>query len=119
MPVKMFHKTIDGGKLYFTVPLSRSQNDSQNVLITTSNPIIASYISEENGCEVESQPITIAKHLGEILQMDVVHLIGMSCDRHTCEVEWDVYYYVPPSSPVQTGRYILHFLGGDSSSSED
>lgn len=108
MPVKLFYKNGDSyKKQHLTLPLSTT--DSKHVLITTTNPMIEAYLRQEHNCRTEEQPFTVAKHLGEVMQLDVVNLITLSCDRFTCEMEWDVFYYVPPGIPIQLGRSYLHF----------
>lgn len=109
MNVKLFYKK-NVVKEYLTLPSGSTKNDVKNVLVSTSNDIIAEMIATEHECLVEEQSITVAKHIAEISRLDLVHLMNMSCDRHTCDIEWDAYYYVPPGTSVQMGRMYLHFM---------
>lgn len=104
-PVILFSLPSKGEvRRYLTLPYGNE--GMKYVLVGTTNPVIAEYICQEYGREIveDVQPVTVCKHLAEVIQMDFVNLIGMACDRVTAEIEWDCYYYTPPAVPVQIAR---------------
>ncbi len=106
MKVSMFSRD----NKYLMMPYKVSDTDIKNVLVTSCNPLVSKYLQQEYNCTVEEFPITIPKHVSEIIQADLVNIIGMSCDRITAEIEWECQYYVPPAMSIQSARKILHFM---------
>lgn len=118
MPVHMFIKpqaialqdmdNVIQPKQYMTLPyINETLKQSDNVLVSCANPIISAYISKETNTMLDSQPVTVAKHLGEVLQTDVVVLINMFCDIKTKNHMWDIFYYSAPGTTPQRGRVFL------------
>jgi hypothetical protein len=117
MNVNMFYRKVDPNrtKQYLTLPFQKARTDMMHVLVTTTNEHVTKFLRDEYMCEVEQQPITVAKHLAEVTRIDLVNIQTFSCDRHTCEIEWELYYYVPPGVPIQTMRNMMQSGGGDNS----
>jgi hypothetical protein len=84
-----------------------SMSETYNVLVSSSNPIVTDYICKEYSCDVEEHPITVVKHLAEVMQTHMINIQTFSCDLHTSDMEWELYYYVPPSISAQVGRGML------------
>lgn len=107
MPVHMFVRTQKKLKHYLTMPYHQSKSDKYNVLVTSSNSCISHHIMKKTRTKLESSPITVAKHLGEVMQLDVVVLINTYCDIKTKQQAWDLYYYKPTCPTVAFTRLNL------------
>lgn len=107
MNVNLFYRKVDGCKHYLTVPFQKNRNEIYNVIFSTSNDHVRNYIQTEYECEVEDHPITVAKHIAQVTQTHLIHVQTFTCDRHTSELEWELYYYVPPGIPVQVVRNMI------------
>jgi hypothetical protein len=106
--INMFYKAsyinCNYQKHYLTLPYA----NAQNVLITCDNATITEAISQMYDINLEFQPLTVAKHLGEVMQMDVVVLLNTYCELASKEQAWDLHYYKCPGIPTQIARLMLH-----------
>ena len=97
------YKNTKYEKHYLTIPYS----NTNNVLITCDNTTITEAISLVYRTNLEFQPLTVAKHLSEVLQMDMVVLLNTYCELATKEQAWDLHYYKCPGIPTQIARSML------------
>jgi hypothetical protein len=88
--VSIFSKRNNGKKQYLSLPFT-----SQYVLVATTNENVQKYICDNFEVEAEEQYVTMTKHLAENLQMNCAVFLNMSCNLHTKESEWDIYYFTP------------------------
>ncbi len=94
-------------KHYLTLPYAQSKN-AYNVLVASDNTTITDALCHLYDINVEFQPLTVAKHLGEVMQMDVVVLLNTYCELKTKEQAWDLHYYKFPGTPTQVARSMLN-----------
>lgn len=113
MPVHTFFRASKKtGKQYLTVPYSHPalQLEPYNVLVASCNSTISKALKAGlKGVRIEHQPLTIAKHLGEVLQVDVVVVMNTYCDLASKEQAWDVYYHKSASTPLYYIRMNLQY----------
>lgn len=93
-PVHLFvqrhdHRKLNVQKSYVTATLK----PGQHVLLASSNESLSKYIRMEADCELEVQPLTVAKHLSEILGMPLIILENNYCDLNSKEMRWDLHFY--------------------------
>ena len=106
--INMFYKLDikkdDYHKRYLSLPYS----NTHNVLVTSDNKTITSALCHIYNVHTEFQPITVAKHLGEVMQMDVVVLLNTYCELSTKKQAWDLHYYKCPGTSTQIARIMLN-----------
>lgn len=110
-PVHMFVTKHDKRKLseaskksYVTAKF----NPGRNVLMASSNELLSKYIKMETGCELEIHPITVAKHISEILGMPLVIVDNHFCDLDCKELKWELHFYQPSDTIRHVyGRHML------------
>ena len=109
--INMFYKaSLKNGeyqKHYLTLPYSQTKT-AHNVLVASDNTTITDALCHIYDINVEFQPFTVAKHLGEVMQMDVVVLLNTYCELATMEQAWDLHYYTCPGTPTQIARSMLN-----------
>ena len=114
--IDMFVKNHENKKCIFT---SNFPSTNKNIIITSNNNNITKSILDEFGCEKEVQWITVAKHISECINMDLVVLLNTYCDVKKKQQIFDVYYYTPSSVPVNVFRSSLQMLERQDSGDED
>lgn len=110
MPVHMFVRTAPGKpKEVMTAPYFHPNLSSEpfNVLLTCNNTTISQYIKDSANVALEEQPLTVAKHMGEVMQIDVVVILNTYCEIPSKQQAWDMVYHKSPSTPPTIGRSSL------------
>ena len=82
--------------------------NSYQVIVASANELVSRSIEEEYGNEADVQPITVAKHLAEVVGMELVVIDKVFCDTGSCDVIYDLHYFqAPPTIRDVIGRLLL------------
>ena len=110
-PVHLFVTKHDHHVLHTPIQkhfITAKINPGPHVLMASSNELLSKYICMQADSEVEVQPITVAKHLSEVLGMSLVILDNHYCDITTHEMKWELHFYQPnPSTRAAMARQLL------------
>jgi hypothetical protein len=87
----------DHGKSMLTATLypslSHPGKDGYQVLLGSCNELVSDFVAHEFACEPEVHPAATAKHMADVLGMNLVFVDSMFCDTVTCDTWWDLCYY--------------------------
>lgn len=98
---------------------SNFQSGHKNIIITSNNINITKSIVDEFGCDKEVQWITVAKHISESINMDLVVLLNTYCDINKKQQIFDLYYYTPSSVSVNEFRSSLQMFESEGYDDDD
>jgi len=83
--------TLNVKKTYATARLKQEYN----VLLASSNELISKYMQMQCDCDLEVQPLTVAKHISEVMGMPLVVVEKMYCNLEHKSPEWELHYFQP------------------------
>lgn len=106
MPVHLFvarpynNASLACCKQYITANISSRLNNGEGyqALVACQNEVLSECLSKDANCELDQQPLTVAKHLAEVLGMPLIVLETCYCEIKTKQVEWQLHFYQPPGS---------------------
>lgn len=98
MPVSIFRSP--GTYSYYTV----QYNNKSNVLLTTNNDTISSFISEKTNSQKDHVQLYLPRAISEEMNIDLVVLLNWYCELDTKENAFDIYYVSPAQKPITIFR---------------
>jgi hypothetical protein len=105
-------RSLDADKLLLTATvfpsISRPCLDGYQVLLASCNVLFSDHVVREYACEPEVHALTTAKHMADVMGINMVVVENMYCDTYTNDVWYDLNYYkAHEATRVSVARALL------------